>query len=52
MVETSDAVAEFMRKVDHVGHFISAIAMVVHQDFAPQHTSECVEFQVTCGRRC
>src|SRR6059058_361001 len=47
VVEGPDLEAELVRQIDHLGHFVGAIAVVLNVDIAAQHLGERLEPQVT-----
>ena len=51
VVERCNAEAELHRNVDHDRHLVGAIAVVLNEDFAIQHTGQRLHAQVAIGRR-
>ena len=50
VVEGADTEAELLGKVQHLHHFVGAVAVVLHDDLAVQHTSQRFVLQVARGR--
>src|SRR3546814_12214022 len=50
VVKGADLEAEFARDIDHVSHFVGAVAVVLDEDFAREHARRSEERRV--GKEC
>ena len=50
VMERADLVSEFACDVDHLRHFVRAIAMIVHEYVSAQHFGESLVAEVTRRR--
>ena len=50
MMKRADRIAELFRDIDHLRHFVGAIAMVVNQNVSAQNFSESFQTEVTRRR--
>ena len=50
VMERTDLVPELLRDVDHLHHFVSAIAVIVHENVAAQYLGKRLQAKVARGR--
>src|SRR6185369_16342456 len=48
MMEGPDLVTEFFGDIDHLGHLVGAITMIVHEDISAEDFGQCLQAQVAC----